>query len=282
MSVYPDSVLQERSRVATNGDFRERVRYDLTPRAPYAFGLLAAADVARFFGVQTITAIEFGVADGAGLLDLCLLAADVTRCTGVGFEIFGFDTGQGLPPLNDYRDHPEIWTKGDFATTDKDAIERQLPPNASVIWGEVADTIGQFAVRLRPEAPIGFVAHDMDIYHSTKSALEIYRIDPHKILPVSLAYFDDTLGKPTRIGSLMRNRWAGQLRAIEEFNAENEDRKIDVIRTLKYRRPLYLEQWLEQIHAVHVLDHPARAVRAARSSLTMDGYRSSSDFDWPL
>ena len=56
-----------------------------------------------------------------------------------------------------------------------------------------------------------------------------------------------------------------------------------MIRTLKHRRPLNLDQWLEQIYAVHVLDHPARGVAgASRSPLTMGGYRVASHFDWPL
>jgi len=281
MNWYPDSVLQERAKVAAHGDFRARVRYDLTVRPPYAFGLLAAADVARFFGVERITAIEFGVANGAGLLDLCALAIDVTQHTGIGVEIVGFDTGRGLPALKDYRDHPEIWMEGDFSTVDKEDLERRLPSNARMIWGEVADTLGSFVQHLRADAPIGFVAHDMDIYHSTWSALELYRAEPGTLLPVSLAYFDDTLGKPTRIGSLLRNRWAGQLRAIEDFNAAHEDRKIDVIRTLKYRRPLHLEQWLEQLYAVHVLDHPARDAQAARRS-PLNAFRSRNGFEWPL
>lgn len=281
MNWYPDSVWQERSKVAAHGDFRERVRYDLTVRPPYAFGVLAAADLARFFGVGRITAIEFGVASGAGLRDLCALASDVTQLTGIGVEIVGFDTGRGLPALKDYRDHPEIWMEGDFSTVDKDDVERRLPSNARVIWGEVADTLDSFVQQLRPEAPIGFVAHDMDIYHSTWSALAVYRAEPGKLLPVSLAYFDDTLGKPTRIGSLLRNRWAGQLGAIEDFNAAHEHRKIDVIRTLRYRRPLHREPWLEQVYAVHVLDHPARSVPAARRS-PLNAFRSRSGFEWPL
>jgi hypothetical protein len=52
-------------------------------------------------------AAEFGVANGAGLLNMCEIAARVTRETGVGFRIVGFDAGTGLPQPIDYRDHPE-------------------------------------------------------------------------------------------------------------------------------------------------------------------------------
>lgn len=282
MSTYPDAVLQERARVAERGDFRERVRYDVTQRAPYAFGLLAAADAARFFGIDTVTAIEFGVADGDGLLALGALAADVTEYTGVAFDIVGFDTGHGLPPLRDYRDHPEIWAAGDFRTVDRAALEARLPPRTTMIWGEVGDTIGPFVNRLREDAPVGFVAHDMDIYHSTASALALYRAPAASLLPVGIAYFDDTLGRSDRLGSLLRTRWAGQLLAIDEFNAAESPRKIDVIRTLKHRRPLNQELWLDQVYAVHVLDHPARGATARRAPLSMGDYPVARRFDWPL
>jgi hypothetical protein len=283
MPVYPDAILADRAKVAADGDFRARVRYDLTPRAPYAFGLLAAADAARFFGVRTVTAIEFGVADGGGLVTLGALAAEVTAHTGVAFDVVGFDTGEGLPSLHDYRDHPEIWAAGDFRTADRLALEARLPARTRMIWGDVAETLDGFVATLTAERPVGFVAHDMDIYHSTAAALALYRAPATALLPVGIAYFDDTLGRPDRIGSLLRTRWAGQLRAIEEFNEAGDSRKIDVIRTLKYRRPLNQEQWLEQVYAVHVLDHPARAVSARpRAPLTMAGYGTSRGFEWPL
>jgi hypothetical protein len=283
MAIYPDQVLQERDRIAQQGDFRARVRFDLTPYSPYAFGLLAAADVASFFGVGKLTAIEFGVAEGNGMLALCALAAEVTACTGIAFEIAGFDTGAGLPQLRDYRDHPEIWAAGDFPTIDRTALEAKLPANARMYWGEVADTLGQFVADLSDDAPVGFVSHDMDIYHSTVSALGIYRAPATRLLPVSVAYFDDTLGRADRLGSLLRTRWAGQLLAIDEFNDAEPMRKIDLIRTLKYRRPLNQEKWLEHVYAVHALDHPARSLSPGqRAPLTIGAYRATRGFEWPL
>jgi hypothetical protein len=150
-------------------------------------------------------------------------------------------------------------------------------------WGEVADTLGTFVDTLRDDAPVGFVSHDMDIYHSTVSALDVYRVAATKLLPVSVAYFDDTLGRPDRLGSLLRTRWAGQLLAIDEFNESESMRKIDLIRTLKYRRPMNQEKWLEHVYAVHALDHPARSLGAAqRTALTIGAYRATRSFEWPL
>jgi hypothetical protein len=126
------------------------------------------------------------------------------------------------------------------------------------------------------------VSFDVDIYHSTKASLTLYEAPSEKLLPVSIAYFDDTLGSPARIGSLFRNRWAGQLLAIDEFNARHKTRKIDEIRILPYRRPLFHEQWIAQTYAVHVLDHPLRTNTNARRGLGLDQHLASSVFDWKL
>jgi hypothetical protein len=60
-------------------------------------------------GIKTVSLVEFGVASGAGLTNIVEIAKKVTRCTGVEFTIYGFDTGQGMPPARDYRDHPELY-----------------------------------------------------------------------------------------------------------------------------------------------------------------------------
>lgn len=281
-SKYPATLLAERERIAQSGSFREQVRYDLVHRPTYAFGLLAAADIARFCGIQKIIAIEFGVANGDGLLNLAALAPRVTQETGVEIEIFGFDTGAGLPPLTDYRDHPEIWSEGDFLMDNREELMQKLPANTQIIWGDIAETLAPFMQRLSKQTPVGFVSLDVDIYTSTKNAMRLFQGDAEHCLPVTISYFDDTIGGVTRMGSLFRNRWAGQLLAIDEFNAANATRKIDIIRTLKYRRPLHLEPWLEQIHAVHMLDHPARNRLDSRAALTMREHGAAAGLDWLL
>lgn len=282
-SRYPLALLDERARIAAQGSFRDRVRYDLIPRPHYAFGLLAAADAARFAGVTRITAIEFGVAEGAGLLNLCALAPQVSAETGVEIDIAGFDTGIGLPALEDYRDHPEIWKAGDFATGSKEALLAQLPPQARMVWGDVAETLPEFIATLSPQAPVGFVSVDVDIYRSTRDCLRLFTAPVESLLPVMIAYFDDTIGGLDRIGALMRNRYAGQLLAIDEFNAEQQYRKIDRIPILTHRRPLDREPWLDQIYGVHALDHPLRSAGGGnRRTLSVDAHGGSARMAWPL
>lgn len=279
---YPPALIQARAHAATHGSMRDKIRFDLIHRPNYAFGLLAAADMARFCGLQRITAIEFGVAEGAGLKNLCEVAALITAETGVAFEIVGFDTGGGLPELQDYRDHPEIWAAGDFAGVDRSALELSLPPHARVIWGDIRDTLSRFIETLSPECPIGFVANDLDLYSSTFASFELYQTQPNRLLPVVVNYFDDTHGSPTRIGSLFRNRWCGQFAAIDDFNKQHDMRKIDRLYTLHARRPMDKELWLEQMFALHVLDHPLRQTGFDRRALMMNDHGSHDCMAWPL
>src|SRR5580698_9337117 len=63
------------------GSFRQKVAYDLVLRPYHAFALLNAADQARGRGLSAITVLEFGVAAGAGLMNISILAQKVTSLT---------------------------------------------------------------------------------------------------------------------------------------------------------------------------------------------------------
>src|SRR3954451_203201 len=89
------------------GSYRAKVDWDLVVRPHYAYAILKAADLAKAQGVRHVTLVEFGVASGAGLMNMATIAQGVTETTGVRFTIHGFDTGQGMPPAQDYRDHPD-------------------------------------------------------------------------------------------------------------------------------------------------------------------------------
>src|SRR5947209_5603353 len=84
-------LLGSRRMAQLTGDFREREWHGLIDRAYHAYGLLRAADTAKFFGLSAVTACEFGVATGNGLLNMASVAADVTLATGIEFRIVGFD-----------------------------------------------------------------------------------------------------------------------------------------------------------------------------------------------
>jgi hypothetical protein len=278
---YPAALLAARRRAEADGTFRDRVRFDLVDRPHHSFSLLAAADLARFSGVDSIVAIEFGVAEGAGLLNLSDIANAVVEETGVGIEVVGFDSGMGLTAPVDYRDHPEIWAEGDFRVPDVDELREVLPAGTELIIGPVAETLPPFVDALQDRV-VGFVSFDLDLYSSTTDALHIFDARPDQLLPVVISYFDDVLGGARRVGSLFRTEAAGQLLAIDEFNSEHRLRHVDRLRILPYRRPLDREPWLERMYAVHVLDHPVRTVRRSRPAMSMTDHATISDFAWSL
>ena len=66
-------------------------------RPHYTWGVLHAAHLAKVLGIKRISVIEFGVAGGNGLVSLENIAQEVERLLGVGIDVYGFDTGVGLP-----------------------------------------------------------------------------------------------------------------------------------------------------------------------------------------
>src|SRR5262245_60357725 len=94
---------------------RTKSQFDAVDRPQYLAGLLAAVQQARIEGVGSISAIEFGVATGKGLLELQSYAEQIQREEGIRIDVFGFDSGHGLPETSgDYREHPDVWIGGDY------------------------------------------------------------------------------------------------------------------------------------------------------------------------
>jgi hypothetical protein len=231
------------------GNFRSKVEWDLIIRPHYAYGVMHAAEQARMLGLSAVTVIEFGVANGEGLLNLCALARRTEKCTGVRVEVVGFDSGVGMPEPLDYRDHPELYSLGDFPMN-QERLKEALPPNAELKIGGLSETLVAF--RAEKGAPIGFAAIDVDYYSSTREALLLFAdTDPSKYVAVPLLYFDDIMFET-------HNEWSGELLAISEFNAEQTTRKIALDRFLPTRRIFKNARWLQQIYVLHVFDHPWR------------------------
>jgi hypothetical protein len=242
--------------VAVFGNYRTKIAFDLIPRQFYAFGLLAAADTAKRFGIKSLTALEFGVAEGAGLINMGEISQRLGHETGVKFQVYGFDSGKGMPPPRDYRDHPELYREGDFPMVDGERFQHRLPPNSHLILGELRDTVPDFARSLSPEAPLGFLSVDVDYFSSTTEALKVMlEADPLKYLPASMVYFDDIVDWST-------NDWCGELLAIHEFNQHNRMRKLRHDPFLVARRVIKHAVWHEQMFVLHVLDHPERQPHA--------------------
>jgi hypothetical protein len=248
--------------VAMFGGLRARVAFDLMLRQQHAYSILACADLAREVGIKEITLIEFGVAAGAGILNICKLAEAVTRETGVQFKVFGFDTGKGMPAPQSYRDHPELYQEGDFPMN-HDALQRALPANAKLVIGELKDTVAPFMQSISVAAPIGFVSIDVDYYSSTRDALAVLDGAPEQYLPRTLIYLDD-LEHPSH------NSWCGERLAVNEFNQRHDMRKIEQHAFLRGYRLFRNARWIDHMFTLHVLDHPSRtALKQDRQSTVL-------------
>lgn len=232
------------------GGFRAQVAFDLIERRRYAMPLLKAADYARELGIPKIYVLEFGVAAGAGLVNLAMLARRTTEETGVAIEVVGFDAGSGMPPPRDYRDYPETIAEGDYPLPDRAALQRILPPGVRVIFGPVAETARAFVADL--DAPIGFAVMDLAFYSSTIEALAVLEGPAACYLPMTLVY----LGA-VRIDNA--NPAVGERLAVKEFNERHPLRQIHPFTSLRDKRVFRRAAWLEQIQTLHVLDHPRRS-----------------------
>ncbi|MGH8012855.1 MAG: hypothetical protein ACREQ4_10185 [Candidatus Binataceae bacterium] len=250
--------------VALFGSYRAKVKFDLIKRRHYAYGVLEAAEQARLHGHSSLTVVEFGVASGHGLLNLCKVAHKVSFITGVEINVIGFDSGAGMPPPCDYRDHPDLYQAGDFPM-DQGTLRGRLPAYGKLVIGELKDTVRQFARTLNSASPIGFAAVDVDYYSSAKDAIALFADpEPAKYLPLTILYLDD-INQPSH------TRFAGEWLAVEEFNAAQPMRKIDRHHFLKYTRMFQNARWIEQIFLLHVFDHPImRATQEQRPSKVYD------------
>lgn len=239
--------------VSLFGSVQKKIEYDLILRHAYAFCIQEAANQASKQGVPRVTLIEFGVANGAGLLNLCRIAELVAKETGVQFDIVGFDSGTGMPPARDYRDHPEKYFTGDFPVVHRAQLLTRLPPNARIIFGDIRTSLATFRDELR--APIGVICIDVDYYWSTKEALDVLLFDAHQYLPMVYMYFDD-------VQDIDDNEFCGELCAIKEFNGDPSHpmRRLAPANFLTELRIFKRAIWHKQIYLAHVFDHERRSV----------------------
>ena len=231
------------------GKLSSRIAYDNFRYPHYAYGVYEGAHRAKRLGLTEISVIEFGVANGRGLMAMALYAEKVEKQTGVKIKVIGFDSGEGLPPVLDYRDHPELYVTGDFPLVNREKLLSILPGNTKLIFLDLIQADWTTHVN----SPIAFMSVDVDYYSSTKAILDrLITIPSAQLLPNSILYFDDTI-LPNH------NIYQGELLAIEEFNNAGELRKIESFAgILRTTRILKHAAWINQIFQLHVLDHKVR------------------------
>jgi hypothetical protein len=227
-----------------------RANWGVDPYAPYQYGMLEGAFLARREGHTGITAVEFGVGSGRGLLQMERYAAVIEAFTGTVVKVVGFDTGIGLPALiGDYRDHPDHWAPGAYAMPED--LSRQIDPaRTRLVIGEVRQTVPAF-VEDGDFLPIGFASFDLDLYSSTRDALTIFRSAKRKMLRQTPIYFDD-------IDFIANHRWAGELLAIEEFNKTCDVVKIDRWYNIRSEKPFPEADYWDKLMVAHDLERISR------------------------
>jgi hypothetical protein len=215
-------------------------------RASYAYLVYNAAKLAHRLGHQRVSVLEFGVAAGEGLLLLERHADWVEKLFPVKIEVYGFDTGTGLPAPADYRDLQYYWKAGDFSMDQKE-LKSKLK-RAKLVLGNLRTTAASFIDTFQP-APIGGVSHDLDFYSSTVDALKLFDVGDEFILPRVFCYFDDVLGGDAEL----YNDYTGERAAILDFNKIHDGKKLS---PAYYLQNMWSAQrWPHQIWILHNFNH---------------------------
>ena len=216
-------------------------------RPAYIWGCLQGAALGKVLGMERVSVLEFGVAGGRGLLTLEHIAERVEEMIHIGIEVYGFDTGYGLPKSQDYRDCPNIWLEGQFSM-DRVQLERRLR-RASLQLGLVARYRPSFpavcATPLWPSCPLTLICT------IRLDALRLFAAEHDRLLPRVLCYFDDIIG-------LTYSDYNGERLAISEFNTMHAMRKISPLYGLKFFVPPEQASmaWPNLLYFAHIFDHP--------------------------
>ncbi|HSS20304.1 MAG TPA: hypothetical protein VLL54_09525 [Pyrinomonadaceae bacterium] len=228
------------------GTYAERLHDGNVDRPHYGYCLYQGAALGKKLGLGRISVLEFGVAGGRGLLNLEYHAREIEQALGIEIEIYGFDTGKGLPRPVDYRDLPYHWKEGFFAM-DGEQLQAKLS-KATLVIGDVTETSQDFFGKYEP-APIAAVLHDLDFYSATAAALRMFDATEKYFLPRVFCYFDDIVGSETEL----YNDYTGERLAIREFNRTHETKKLAAAYHLLAKR--FKETWHNQIFIYHDFGH---------------------------
>jgi hypothetical protein len=228
------------------GSYEFRLSIEAVERPHYGYCVYNAALLAKRLGYSRISVLEFGVAGGRGLINLEYHASQISKLFGIDIDIYGFDTGEGLPEPIDYRDLPYHWKKG-FYKMDVSSLQARLK-KTKLILGDIKDTSKGFFEKHNP-APIGAIAHDLDFYSSTVAVLNMMEADERFYLPRVFHYFDDIIGSEIEL----YNDYTGERLAINEFNRLHNCIKFGPAYHLLAKR--VVERWYHKIWISHFFKH---------------------------
>jgi hypothetical protein len=215
-------------------------------RPSYSYCVYHAAELARRLKMNSLSVLEFGVAGGNGLIFLEEFAKRVELALGVHIEVYGFDTGAGLPEVTVPEDLP-YWFQASQYKMNVKALQAACG-SAKLVLGNVKHTVGDFFLKYNP-APVGAIFNDLDLYSSTTDSLALFDSAPSHFLPRVFCYFDDVIGTECE----MYSDCNGQLLALSDFNRRHSDVHIGLNRNLLVRNDL---NYRYQIYYAHLTTHP--------------------------
>lgn len=228
--------------------YERRVELALVTKPMYAYCLFRGAQLAKRLGIEHVSALEFGVAGGNGLLAMEAHAAEIERITGVRISVYGFDSGEGLYEPADVRDMPYYFAPGHYRM-DVEGLKSRLT-DAQLILGDARTTFAEFVGA--NHSPIAAIAFDMDYYSSTIGVLEVAgkESSARSFLPRVYCYFDDVTGFKTQD----YNEFTGELLAMSEFNGAHPSAKFARDRYFMARP--FRPAWGHKLYTFHRFDHP--------------------------
>ena len=191
-----------------------------TFRPHYETLMYESAKNAIKLGHRKIDVIELGVAGGNGIKSLLNYKKKIENILNIKINIIGFDSGSGLPTVNNKKDLPFFWKEGDYTNRNLNELEK-INDNLRIYEGNISSTITDYISHNSNK--IGLILFDLDLYTSTKIFLDnITKLSENNLLlPRVFCYFDDLF-----IADYHLDDTNGEPFAIKEFNDNNENLKL--------------------------------------------------------
>ena len=124
-----------------------------TFRPHYESVLYEACLEAKKLGINEVSVLELGVAEGNGIVALEKYKKRIQKVLNIKIDIYGFDMGSGLPEITIPEDLPFYWKQGQYKT-DKELLARTV--NSKIIYVDLGNNkcrMGGSTLQLNGECP---------------------------------------------------------------------------------------------------------------------------------
>ena len=239
-------------------------------RPHYETIVLESVLQAKKIEYKKVSILEVGVAGGNGIIALENYKKKIEKITNVKIDIYGFDSGEGLPDSNNKFDLPFWFSTGDFKI-DKQKLNEKI--KSKIFFGDIKDTFKEF-IKTNP-AIISAIFVDLDYYTSTKNFLNQLPEFKNFLSPRVYCYFDDVFNY-----NHYSNEHNSELLAIKEFNNENDDIKIgkSVEHSTDFKFPLGREN-LFMLHNFNHKDY-SKNVNSSKVSHSLNDNKVEDIFNF--